>query len=85
MQPPPPWRPTPSTTARRTAFSKKKEGAGCVVVAIGLFALVCVAAGAIALVFYLKARRSATNDDRPAVTAPSGSARRPQRPPAKRD
>jgi hypothetical protein len=85
MTQPPPWRPTPSTTARRSGFGKKQEGGGCLVVGIGLFALVCVVAGAIALVFFLKARRSTAIDDRPAVTTPSGSARRPPRPPVKRD
>jgi hypothetical protein len=83
----PPWRSAPSTTARRsTGFSKQKSGAGCAGIAIGVFAFVCVVAGAVALVFFLKSRRGAVEEavptGRPATT---GSAPRQFRPPVKRN
>jgi len=81
-----PWRSHPSTTGRRSAaFTKKKTGGGCFVVAIGLFVLACVAVGAVALVFYLKDRRAETSDDAPAKPAPTRSAPAAPRPPVKRN
>jgi hypothetical protein len=83
----PPWRSAPSTTSRRsTGFSKQKSGSGCAVIAVGLVAFVCVVAGAVALVFFLKSRRGAVEEDLPArAPATTGSAPRQFRPPVKRN
>ena len=96
----PPWRSVPPTRTRPgTGFSKKKSGAGCAVVALGLFGFLCVVAGAVALVFFLKGRRGAVEGvtqpspsstaparptQSPTATQPTGSGR-PVRPPVKRN
>jgi hypothetical protein len=73
------------STRPATGFTKKKSGAGCLPIAVGLFALACVVAGAIALVLFLKERRAAPIDDAPGVAtriAPSTVTRPTTTPPS---
>jgi hypothetical protein len=75
-----PWRSQPSITTRRGGpFGQKKGGAGCVVVAVGVFAIICVTAGVIAVVFLLKGRR-AELDDAPDAASHVVTTTRPQPP-----
>ena len=84
----PPWRTGPSTARRSTGITKKKQGAGCAIVAFALLVLACIAAGAVGLVFYWRSQHASEDDAATPATGlrrDAGPTATGRRPPQKRD